>query len=371
MAKAAYIGVNNVARKIKGGYIGVNGVARKIKAAYVGVGGVARPAWPSGGVTTFVGSVGSNYSDTIEVTGKTGDYVLAFAGDCTAKALHNSSYTLTNATNWNTSTSDITTYVGGTSGNGNYAMVGGGWDYDNEKSLSTMFYYNSSLTKSSASALRTATEEGGYSWNDSYILIAGGINESTDYISYVTAYNNSMTRSYGTNLGEDRYFRSGNRGFKLGSYAIFGRERTYTRDRKAGYMAEAYNTSLTRTELTIDSGYARVGLGGAQIGSTGLFTEATAAGSTSTVSSYTTSLTYTKNALSALPAFNGFSVTNDLFAVFSNGTATYNVNPSLTVTAGVNLSTDCQYGGLSLVSNNTIFARPSTSNIPFQVIKYN
>lgn len=39
---ANYIGVNNVARKVKGYYIGVNGKARKVKKMYVGVNGVAR-----------------------------------------------------------------------------------------------------------------------------------------------------------------------------------------------------------------------------------------------------------------------------------------------------------------------------------------
>ena len=48
MTKAAYIGVDGKARKIKKGYVGVNGISRKIKKAYVGVGGVARPCW--GGV---------------------------------------------------------------------------------------------------------------------------------------------------------------------------------------------------------------------------------------------------------------------------------------------------------------------------------
>lgn len=39
---ANYIGVNNVARKVKGYYIGVNGKARKVKKMYVGVNGKAR-----------------------------------------------------------------------------------------------------------------------------------------------------------------------------------------------------------------------------------------------------------------------------------------------------------------------------------------
>lgn len=42
MAKAVYLGVAGVARKVKKMYIGVNGVARKVKKAYIGVGGVAR-----------------------------------------------------------------------------------------------------------------------------------------------------------------------------------------------------------------------------------------------------------------------------------------------------------------------------------------
>lgn len=45
MAKRAYIGVDDVARKVKSIYIGVNGVARRVKKAYIGVGGVARLAY--------------------------------------------------------------------------------------------------------------------------------------------------------------------------------------------------------------------------------------------------------------------------------------------------------------------------------------
>ena len=42
MAKKAYVGVSNVARKVKKIYIGVNDVARKVKRGYIGVNGVAR-----------------------------------------------------------------------------------------------------------------------------------------------------------------------------------------------------------------------------------------------------------------------------------------------------------------------------------------
>ena len=42
MAKNAYIGVDNVARKVKQPYIGVDNVARKVKSGYVGIDNVAR-----------------------------------------------------------------------------------------------------------------------------------------------------------------------------------------------------------------------------------------------------------------------------------------------------------------------------------------
>lgn len=57
MAKAFYVGVGGVARKVKQPYIGVNSVARKVKKGYIGVNGVARCcfagyAWNKYNVTT-------------------------------------------------------------------------------------------------------------------------------------------------------------------------------------------------------------------------------------------------------------------------------------------------------------------------------
>jgi hypothetical protein len=48
-----YIGVNNIARKVRECYIGVSGVARRIKMAYIGVGGVARPVIADGDIVYY------------------------------------------------------------------------------------------------------------------------------------------------------------------------------------------------------------------------------------------------------------------------------------------------------------------------------
>ena len=58
MAKAFYIGVGGVARKVKQPYIGVNSVARKVKKGYIGVNGVARQFF-SGGTPISSLAVGS------------------------------------------------------------------------------------------------------------------------------------------------------------------------------------------------------------------------------------------------------------------------------------------------------------------------
>ena len=48
MAKGTYLGVNDIARKLKSAYLGVDGVARKLTKAYVGdESGIARLAWSS------------------------------------------------------------------------------------------------------------------------------------------------------------------------------------------------------------------------------------------------------------------------------------------------------------------------------------
>ena len=51
MAKDMYIGVNNVAQKIKKAYVGVNGVAKEVKNIYIGVNDVAKKVFSSSSYT--------------------------------------------------------------------------------------------------------------------------------------------------------------------------------------------------------------------------------------------------------------------------------------------------------------------------------
>ena len=80
MAKKAYIGIDNKARKVKKMYIGVDGVARKIKKAYIGVGGVARPCFGGGELVRYGTASRLGWArDSLAATA-VGDYAI-FGGD--------------------------------------------------------------------------------------------------------------------------------------------------------------------------------------------------------------------------------------------------------------------------------------------------
>lgn len=77
MAKAAYIGVGGVARKVKQPYIGVSSVARKVKSGYIGVSGVARQFF-SGGTPITSLAVGS--SVYMNVNGTQTEFIVVHQG---------------------------------------------------------------------------------------------------------------------------------------------------------------------------------------------------------------------------------------------------------------------------------------------------
>ena len=56
MSKATYIGVDNVARKVKKMYFGVDNIARKVKKGYIGIDGVARLFFSGGPELSYYGT---------------------------------------------------------------------------------------------------------------------------------------------------------------------------------------------------------------------------------------------------------------------------------------------------------------------------
>ena len=78
MAKNQYIGVNNVARKVKQPYIGVNNIARKVKNGYVGVSNIARQFYSSG---TPVSSLSVGTIVKLNENGIAQNYIIVHQGN--------------------------------------------------------------------------------------------------------------------------------------------------------------------------------------------------------------------------------------------------------------------------------------------------
>ena len=78
MAKNAYIGVSNVARKVKQPYIGVSNVARKVKNGYIGVSNVARQFYQSG---TPVSTLAVGSSVWMNVSGVATEFLVVHQGN--------------------------------------------------------------------------------------------------------------------------------------------------------------------------------------------------------------------------------------------------------------------------------------------------
>lgn len=69
MAKNAYVGINNVAHKVKNMYVGVDGKARKVKKGYVGVNGIARLFYSAKTIYFVKGSVTITQQTGVTISG--------------------------------------------------------------------------------------------------------------------------------------------------------------------------------------------------------------------------------------------------------------------------------------------------------------
>ena len=89
MARAEYIGVNNVARRVAKDYEGVNGVARRTVKAYEGVDGVARPYF--GGIFASELAVGESvYLRMGSWVGKPREFIVVHQGNPDPSIYHES-----------------------------------------------------------------------------------------------------------------------------------------------------------------------------------------------------------------------------------------------------------------------------------------
>ena len=390
MAKNVYVGVSNVAHKVKKVYVGVSNVARKVKKIYVGVSNVARLVFTSElKVEKITNSLNSLSYGVDRLAGVTTTYVLSrvshtvatFAGGCTRNTgthrddvrRYNESLTgsqvlqLTAARDQLTAASvgGCALFAGGMDNSnyydivdvflygatrqtalalsssrvrfagasvGDYAIFTGG--YTGTTFVSTAEAFDESLTKSSITNRSSANDQlAGASVGEDYAIFAGGVFSSSQTVD---AYNKSLTKSTPTNISVGRDQLAG---ASVGDYAIFAGGRASTvNPNTVSDVVDAYNASLVRSTPTALS-VARTLLCGASIGKDyALFAGGisyTSTGNTvyNVVDAYDAALTRTTPTVldSARSEFAGASVGSS-YALFAGGWV--NSNDSLKTVEG-------------------------------------
>lgn len=288
MAKGMYIGVGNVARKVKKAYVGIGGVARKVKKMYIGVGGVARLCFSSGarkvsianltasmyahaGVNNdnyalfgsgVVNAYSTNLSQTVpsaleggtsNAAAKSGTYAVFVSKNITLKnnpvnGYNNALARSTAPIYGSYGSGNDDNYMNGISGGtlSNEAIFAGGQPVDKSYYSSTALKYDANLIKNVAS---TGLIDGRGSTQcasiGNYILFVGGQDPYTGVSKYVDAFTSSMVRTNPTQLNKStRELKSASNS----AYAIFP-IMDLTGDGTTDQMV-AYNSNLVRTDFS-------------------------------------------------------------------------------------------------------------------------
>lgn len=342
-----------------GEVISTNCVARRIKKVYIGVGGVARPCW-SGGEPTYYGAITSLSASRARHAATTvGDYALFGGGHNTGLQsgvdAYSPSLTRTSATNLSTARQKLTAatvgeyalFAGGSNLStaryttvdgydssltkvssvpnitssrhclaatsvGNYALFGGG--RGKSDNISTVNAYDTSLTRTTLTALSAARYDLTATTVGNYALFGGGY--ASKSVDTVDAYDNSLTRIIPTVLSAPRQKPAAT---TVGNYALFGGGWNSTQLNPASDTVDAYDTSLTRTNPTALS-VARYVLAAITIADCALFAGGRDSdASLVTVDAYDTSLTRSNPTALNVARFELVAATVGNYALFSGG----------------------------------------------------
>lgn len=199
MAKGMYIGVNNVARKVKQIYIGVGGVARKVKKAYIGVGGVARLFFSAAAdALTYSGPAASLSAARGDMGAASNSKYAFFAGGTTNGSSVVSTVTKYDENLAQSTATALTTATDEPAGGtiGDYAVIAGG------NSSSAVQGYDANATKKTATALDSAGECMSFLFGDKLCFACKEVSfgQTTSWGNYINYYTSTLTKSTKSNL---------------------------------------------------------------------------------------------------------------------------------------------------------------------------
>lgn len=231
-----------VARKFKKVYMGRGNVARRAKKSYIGIGGVARPYF-NGEELTYYGEISGLYSTAEGLAATSNNTYALFAGGSyyngsTAYVSNVTAYDKSLVKTAPSSTLYSARYNIAATTLDDYAFFAGGYGGSYKPYIDV---YDSSLTRKSATDLGTATSSMAAASIGDFALFGGGTNASSDYgVSSLFLYNSSLTRATGnsSSLSKSRANIAASANKK---YALFGGGSSY------GTTVDAFDSSITRT----------------------------------------------------------------------------------------------------------------------------
>lgn len=381
MAKRAYIGINNVAKKIKKIYVGIGGVAKKVKKAYVGIGGVAKLFFSVGYTLVKVSPSPSTLSrGKIQMAGVSTENHALFAGGNYLSG--NASYKTNEVESYNTALTKtiITSLATGKSNPprctlNNYALIiGGSGTGDITAASKRIECYDDNLVYSNLGNTVYGLETYGYYgytsdhfisvsptgmniinseftissdvdtypsycykkipiFNGSNLLIGGGYNSNTSSaLNDVICYDSYLTKSSASNFSTARYEIGG---ATVAKKFLFGGG-SNTSSGYALNSIEVYDENLTHSTISLGTGMACVN--GNSIGEYALF-----AGGSSMINS---------------------SISTSYYSYV------YQFDENLTRSSLMSLSNNCSIKTSTIVGNSILFAGGYRHNYSTWVTTY-
>lgn len=284
MAKDLRMNIGGVYKELDKGYVNIGGVWKELDKIWTNIGGVWKEVgielvlsyygeFNTNDLSTRYSALASNSTHLLISGGRTGDYLWTDQ----VRAFN---------TSFVRSTPSALRFPAGSQGSGeiNGYIVFAGGDYSaGTPYLDYVDYYNSSLVRNVATSLseQRIRTRGGRTSN--HLLFAGG-----NYLgrkATVDAYNTSLTRSTPSALG----LASDERGYcSIGEYALFA---TGYDNNNYRTNVDAYNSSLTRTLIHLSQ--ARDSMAGVSHGNYGLFAGGTGGDHWRIVDAFDTSLVRT------------------------------------------------------------------------------
>lgn len=315
MSKSAFVGVDNIARKVKKMYVGVDGIARKVKKGYIGVNGVARLFFSGEKKLVYVGTATALRNDAyLNAATSVGNYMLVGSGwgsstpNLSGVDAYDKNLTRTAVTDLSLGRNNVAA-----TSNGKHALFAGG-SSGTATAKKNVDIYDADLIRTTGTNLNTSSFGASAANVGEFMIVGGGQISGTNYTDSTTCYGPDLTIVSAPILSQKRTYMAAASNTK---YAIFAGG-TYGSSSSYCNNVDAYDTDLVLTKKTLPA--VRVYMGAASVGNRVLLGGGReASGTVKNVYAYDENLTSTTATSLSLARYKLAAAGCDDYAIFAGG----------------------------------------------------